>query len=160
MRFTEPKTFLLQAILLGLYKPSEPAAFVGPAVKRTGSSDKTTCEPRGGILRRLGTDQWFADRRRFDMQIYGSSQLHGAQGINAPHFNRTSAPAQSNTPASIDTTDELQLSPAAEMAGKMSDIPDIRWDRVNSIREQIANGTYMTDDKLDGALNRLLDEIA
>ena len=94
------------------------------------------------------------------MQIYGTTQLHGAQGINAPHFNRTSAPAQTNAPASIDTTDELQLSPAAEMAGKMSDIPDIRWDRVNSIRAQIADGTYMTDDKLDTALSRLLDEIA
>ena len=94
------------------------------------------------------------------MQIYGPTQLHGTQGINTPHFNRSSAPAASNTPASIDTTDELQLSPAAEMAGKLADIPDIRWDRVNTIKAAIADGTYMTDDKMNVALDRLLDEIA
>ncbi len=94
------------------------------------------------------------------MQIYGPAQLHGTQGVNAPHFNRTAPSAAANTPASIDTTDELQLSPAAEMAGKLNDLPDIRWDRVNTIKAAIANGTYMTDDKLNGALDRLLDEIA
>ncbi len=70
------------------------------------------------------------------------------------------APAAANMPASINTTDELQLSPAAELAGKLSDIPDIRWDRVNTIKAAIADGTYLTDDKLNVALDRLLDEIA
>jgi negative regulator of flagellin synthesis FlgM len=92
------------------------------------------------------------------MNIQGVSQLHGAQGINAPHFNRTSAPS---TPGAspVNTTDELQLSPAAQMASKLSEIPDIRWDRVNSIKTAIAQGTYMTDDKMNVALDRLLDEI-
>ena len=94
------------------------------------------------------------------MQVYGPNQLHGVQGIGAPHFNRTTAPAASNAPASIDTTDELQLSPAAELASKLSEIPDIRWDRVNSIKAAIADGTYMTDDKMNVALDQLLDEIA
>lgn len=94
------------------------------------------------------------------MQIYGPSQVNGTQSISAPHFNRTNAPAASNTPASIDTTDELQLSPAAELAGKLSDIPEVRWDRVNTIKAAIADGTYMTDDKMNVALDRLLDEIA
>jgi anti-sigma28 factor (negative regulator of flagellin synthesis) len=37
--------------------------------------------------------------------------------------------------------------------------PDIRQDRVNSIRAQIASGTYETAGKLDTAVSRLLDEI-
>ncbi len=37
--------------------------------------------------------------------------------------------------------------------------PDIRQDRVQSIRAQIASGTYETAGKLDTAVNRLLDEI-
>ncbi len=94
------------------------------------------------------------------MQVYGSSSLHGVQGVNTPHFNNRINPAASNAPASINTGDELSLSPAAELAGKLSDIPDIRWDRVNSIKTAIANGTYMTDGKLDAALESLLDEIA
>ncbi len=94
------------------------------------------------------------------MPIYGTTQLHGAQGINAPHINRLQQPATPAVPSHIDTTDELHLSPAAQMAGKLGDIPDIRWERVNSIKAAIADGTYMTDEKMDVALERLLDEIA
>jgi len=93
------------------------------------------------------------------MQINSLTQLHGAQSISAPHFNRTAAPA-APTATPLDTTDELHLSPAAEMASRMSEIPDIRWERVNSIKAAIADGTYMTDDKVNVAVERLLDELA
>jgi negative regulator of flagellin synthesis FlgM len=93
------------------------------------------------------------------MQIQGLGQLHNVQGINAPHINRVYEPTTS-APSQLDTTDELSLSPAAEMASRMSEIPDIRWERVNSIKAAIADGSYMTDAKLDVALERLLDEIA
>jgi negative regulator of flagellin synthesis FlgM len=94
------------------------------------------------------------------MQINGLSQVQGAQSINAPHFNRTSATSSPSTPSSVDTTDELQLSPAGQMASKLSEIPDIRWDRVNAIKTAIADGSYMSDDKMNVAVDRLLDEIA
>jgi negative regulator of flagellin synthesis FlgM len=42
----------------------------------------------------------------------------------------------------------------------LSEIPDIRWDRVGAIKAAIADGTYMTDEKMDVAIERLLDEIA
>jgi flagellar biosynthesis anti-sigma factor FlgM len=91
------------------------------------------------------------------MQIYGPAQLHGPQSINAPHVSRNAlgAAPQRSTAAS----DELQLSPQAQFASRLADIPDIRADRVQSIRTAIANGTYETSDKLSGALNNLLDEI-
>jgi len=93
------------------------------------------------------------------MNVSGLTQVHGTQNINAPHFNRTTAPG-APAASSVDTTDELQLSPAAEMASRLSEIPDIRWNRVNEIKSAIADGTYMTDDKMNVALDRLLDEIA
>ena len=37
---------------------------------------------------------------------------------------------------------------------------DIRFDRIHSIRAAIADGTYETADKLDGAIERLLDRLA
>ena len=46
------------------------------------------------------------------------------------------------------------------MASRMSEIPDIRWERVNSIKAAIADGTYMTEDKVNVAVERLLDEFA
>jgi negative regulator of flagellin synthesis FlgM len=94
------------------------------------------------------------------MQIQGLGQLHGVQGINTPHINRIHEPTTTSAPSQLDTTDELHLSPAAEMASRMSEIPDIRWDRVNSIKAAIADGTYVTEAKLDVAMERLLDEIA
>lgn len=90
------------------------------------------------------------------MQVYGTSYLHGAQAISAPHTARTyqSQPAQYSSP-----TDELALSPEALMLDRVRDLPEIRADRVQQIRAQIAAGTYETADKLSAAFDNLLDEI-
>jgi flagellar biosynthesis anti-sigma factor FlgM len=90
------------------------------------------------------------------MQIYGTSQLHGAQPINAPHTQRT-ADVQAGSSAA--QTDSVDISPAADLAGRLSEIPAIRQDRVSALRAAIASGTYETADKLSGAVSRLLDEI-
>lgn len=91
------------------------------------------------------------------MQIYGPSALHGAQSINAPHMNRVAA--NSGLHRSSAPSDELQLSDKAQLASRMADIPDIRADRVASIRASIADGTYETSGRMSMALDRLLDEI-
>jgi negative regulator of flagellin synthesis FlgM len=90
------------------------------------------------------------------MQIYGPSQLHGAQPINAPHTQRTTDVRPSGTTSQ---TDQVDISPAAQLAGQVSEIPDIRADRVATLRAAIADGSYETADKLSGAVDRLLDEI-
>jgi negative regulator of flagellin synthesis FlgM len=91
------------------------------------------------------------------MQISGPAQLHGAQGISAPHTVRN-APTL-NSPRGIDTQDTLELSSAGLYAEQIQDLPEIRSERVAALREQIAAGTYETDDKLNSALDRLLDEL-
>ena len=90
------------------------------------------------------------------MQIYGPSQLHGAQPINAPHLQRAADVRPGTAPSQ---TDQVDISPAAQLAGQVSDIPDIRQDRVATIKAAIADGTYETADKLSTAIDRLLDEI-
>jgi negative regulator of flagellin synthesis FlgM len=91
------------------------------------------------------------------MQIYGPSQLHGAQSISGPHNAR---PAQSTSSASAAPVgDSLDISDAGQLAGRLADVPEIRTDRVQQIRADILNGTYETSDKLGTALDRLLDEI-
>lgn len=92
------------------------------------------------------------------MQIYGPSYLHGAQGVNAPHATRLTQPAAAARP-SADTADTLEISSQAAVASRLSEIPDIRHDRVAAIKAQIAAGTYETGDKLEAALDALLDEI-
>lgn len=91
------------------------------------------------------------------MQIYGPSQLHGPQAISSPHV-RPSSPAQPGSTQSAQ--DELQISDAGRLVDMANQVPAIRQDRVDSIRAQIAAGTYETPDKLDAALSRFLDEVA
>ena len=55
--------------------------------------------------------------------------------------------------------DQLDISPEADLASRISGMPEMRTDRVAEIRAQIASGAYETDAKLDAALDRLLDEI-
>lgn len=92
------------------------------------------------------------------MQIHGTSQVHGAQAIHAPHAARAAEPQQASAPAA--PRDQLDISAAGQMLDAIRELPDIRQDRVQQLRAAIADGSYETADKLDMALERLLDEIA
>ena len=91
------------------------------------------------------------------MQIQGPSYLHGAQSISAPHRSPSTTAAGSTS--STREADQLDISPQASLASQLRDIPDVRADKVASLRSQIASGTYDTDAKLSSALSNLLDEI-
>jgi negative regulator of flagellin synthesis FlgM len=90
------------------------------------------------------------------MEIYGPGRIDGPQSVRAPHQ------AKSVEPQSLDALhvmDQIDISPEAELVGRVGDVPDIRADRVAEIRAQIEAGVYETDAKLEIALGRLLDEI-
>jgi negative regulator of flagellin synthesis FlgM len=93
------------------------------------------------------------------MQIHSVSQLHGAQAISAPHSvaRPESASAAARAHATTDVVDISETGRLLEMAAQL---PDIRSDRVAQLRAQIAQGSYDTAEKLDMAVERLLDEIA
>jgi len=91
------------------------------------------------------------------MNINGPSQVHGAQSINPPHFTQRTQSPQGTSAAQ--QTDRVEISQAAEAAMKATDAGGIRHDLVNQIRNQIAAGTYDTPDKMNAAVDRLLDQI-
>jgi negative regulator of flagellin synthesis FlgM len=62
-------------------------------------------------------------------------------------------------PSSGPIQDEVQISDAGRLVDQVRDLPEIRQDRVNQIRNEIAKGVYETPEKLQIALERLLDEI-
>jgi negative regulator of flagellin synthesis FlgM len=92
------------------------------------------------------------------MQIYGPAHVHGPQNINGPHAARLTQPAASRS--SVSTADTVDISAEAALASRLADIPDIRHDRVAALKAQIQSGSYETADKLDRALEAMLDEIA
>lgn len=91
------------------------------------------------------------------MQIYGPSHVHGPQSIGGAHAPRSAQPAPSTR--SQPAADEVTISDAARLASQLSEIPDVRQERVAALRAAIAEGSYETPGKLDQALERLLDEI-
>jgi len=92
------------------------------------------------------------------MQIHGPYQIHGPQPLNAPH--RVKSAQNTQSPAQSRGVDQLDISPEAELMSRIRELPSIRADRVAQIREQIEAGVYETPDKIDVAIERLLDEIA
>jgi len=95
------------------------------------------------------------------MQVHGPSQVHGAEGLKGPHFNQRAGGPQpsSATPSSAGPSDSLDISPAADAAAQAAESGTLRTDLVARVRQEIASGTYETPDKIDAALERMLDEI-
>ncbi len=91
------------------------------------------------------------------MKIQGVNFVHAPQSISGPH--RVAAPAAPAT-SSLAQVDQLDISPTADLASRALDAPAIRADRVAQIRSEIESGNYDSADKLNLALDRLLDEIA
>ncbi len=91
------------------------------------------------------------------MEIYGPSRIDSAQSIRGPQQVRSVEPQTSAD--SVYGMDQIDISPEAELVSRISDVPEMRADRVAEIRAQIEAGVYETDEKLDVAIGRLLDEI-
>jgi negative regulator of flagellin synthesis FlgM len=91
------------------------------------------------------------------MHIHGTSHVHGAHGINAPHFAQRGQAPQASAPT--EGADRVDISPAAQEAIRIAETGQVRQELVSSIRAQIAAGTYDTPAKFEAALERMLDEI-
>jgi anti-sigma28 factor (negative regulator of flagellin synthesis) len=73
----------------------------------------------------------------------------------------TLAPARGASPAGSQGTetmdDQLEISDVGLALSSLDGSADIRVDKVASIREEIANGTFETDERIRGTALRLLD---
>ncbi len=54
--------------------------------------------------------------------------------------------------------DRVELSEHARFMDQLRELPSIRTERVEAVREAIINGTYETPEKLDIAVSRMLEE--
>ena len=83
-------------------------------------------------------------------------------GGNSPIQKIIQQPIQKQTPAAapkqLPTVDKLELSGMSHLLKTLKS-NDVRVDKVSEIRAQIDAGTYETDDKLDIAADRLLDDL-
>lgn len=100
------------------------------------------------------------------MQIYGPFRVSTTQATGGPDRIGPQKPPEPAAPTrSGSPVDQLDLSYAASGSNRVSGATptagsgEIRIDRVADIRRQIAAGNYETPEKLDAALDRLLDQL-
>lgn len=91
------------------------------------------------------------------MEIQGAGGLNGPQPIY-PRLAAFSIEAGSTVTAGS-PRDQVEISPLGRMLDGISRLPEIRQERVDEIRGQILAGTYETPEKLEIALDRVLNEL-
>jgi negative regulator of flagellin synthesis FlgM len=89
------------------------------------------------------------------MNIFGIFSTQGAQNVQAVKGLESAQAAKQQGVGEVH--DAVTLSIEGVRAAEASS--DIRFDRVNAIRAAIADGSYETPEKLDAALDRLLDRL-
>ncbi|MGF1632755.1 MAG: flagellar biosynthesis anti-sigma factor FlgM [Phycisphaerae bacterium] len=91
------------------------------------------------------------------------SQINGLNPTyNVQRTQQTAKPAEAAAASDVAkparAADRLELSGAAGALASLK-ANDVRTDKVNDIRAQIEAGTYLTDEKLDAAADRMLDDV-
>jgi negative regulator of flagellin synthesis FlgM len=91
------------------------------------------------------------------MEIYGAGGTQGPQPIY-PRLAPFSVDAGQTVQAGV-PRDHVEISPLGRMLEGIDRLPEIRHEKVEEIRRQIASGVYETPEKLELALDRLFDEL-
>jgi negative regulator of flagellin synthesis FlgM len=99
------------------------------------------------------------------MQIYGPYRVSTTQPTSQPQSAQPQKSENAATKPPATQIDQLDLSSQASTVNRVAATQiagggEIRIDRVADIRRQISDGNYETPEKLDAALDRLLDQLA
>ena len=89
------------------------------------------------------------------------SSINNINGANP--LSKIAPPATAKTPAASAAApakaDRVEISGAVQGYLKVLKANDVRTDKVADIKSRIEAGTYETDDKLDVAADKLLDDL-
>ncbi len=85
-------------------------------------------------------------------------------GPNTPITRLQGSKATDTTSSSQDAgataTDTVEISDSARYLGEIKKLPDIRDSKVQQMRDQIASGQFETPERIDGTVDRLMQEFA
>lgn len=91
------------------------------------------------------------------MEIHGAGNVSGPDPIQPANRLRSTYPSTPTGPAA--TGDSVEISELARLKARLEQVPDIRMDRVESLRKQIEAGTYETEEKFSEVVDRLLEDL-
>lgn len=89
--------------------------------------------------------------------LHHNGHLNGSAKHNQPNPPNPSVNGSANGIAAH--RDRVELSEHARFMDSLRQLPAIRTDLVEAVREAISNGTYETPEKLDIAVSHLLDDL-
>lgn len=94
-------------------------------------------------------------------EVSSTTGLSSAALSRIAESRSAAAPARAaETTARAAKTDAVEISDTARLMGKLKELPDVRQDLVNQVRREIALDRYDTPERLDAALDRMIDETA
>lgn len=95
-----------------------------------------------------------------DIQRIGGSPCAPAHKIGRPQGPPTPPESSGVSRTSARGEDTVDFSSRAQWLSKLADLPDIRHDLVNRVKAEIARGTYDNAERIDGALDKLVEDLA
>ena len=100
------------------------------------------------------------------MQIHGLQQSHAVQSLGSTERSKPATGIEANAPNQLQAADELDLSAEAQALSQAKAVEPpqasspVRWEKVDTLRQAIASGTYETPERMSAALDRVLDTFA
>lgn len=91
------------------------------------------------------------------MDVSGIGPIGGGQPVR--RVEQPIEPPASPEARPVSPTDELELSAVDSAAAEVQLQTQFRAHRLEQIRQQIESGSYETPEKLDAAVNRMLEEL-
>ena len=59
----------------------------------------------------------------------------------------------------LDRSDSVEISEQARLMSRLRALPEVRQEIIDRVRRELALGTYETEDKIDGVLDRVIDDL-
>lgn len=91
------------------------------------------------------------------MDIQGPQKISGVGRVEGRRIERTRPPQEPQTAKPPDT---VEISPVGRYLDVISQIPEIRQERVDEIKRAIENGEYVTDERIRATVDRILEELS
>ncbi len=90
--------------------------------------------------------------------------MHNIEPINPAAAPKPVEPANPVSDAKPTTEpaqirDTVEISTIAKLAAKVQEIPDVRTDLVQKVKAEIAAGKYETPEKIEAAIDKLMEEL-
>ena len=90
------------------------------------------------------------------MEIQGTGGVRPPERVGEP--GKVSRPETAAPSGATAPKDQVELSSAGRLLNRALQLPEVRTDRIDQLRQEIASGKYETKDRLEKAIDAFLHE--